>query len=122
LRHRYLAIQQRLAVRDPGRQLVMGKRNCSVLIRRLIQACAVSLERRRSRLSLLSGELDAVSPLSILSRGYSLVYRLSDGRLVRRAGEVSRDEQLLVLPREGAIVCRVLSNEGDRGRIFRKED
>jgi exodeoxyribonuclease VII large subunit len=121
-RHRYLDIQQRLAVRDPGRQLVMGKRDCSALMRRLIQACLVSLERKRSGLKMLSGELDAVSPLSVLSRGYSLVYRLSDGRLVRRAEEVSRDEQLLVLPKQGAILCRVLSNEEDRERLLQKED
>ena len=111
---RYLDLRERLAVHEPGRQLSLAKAESCSLSRRLIRAGSLSVERRRHLLAALSGKLDAVSPLAVLARGYSLVYRTPGGELVRRAEQVAEGERLFIRPEKGTILCKVLSAGKDR--------
>jgi exodeoxyribonuclease VII large subunit len=65
------------------------------------------LERRRRRFSELAVRLDALSPLSVLGRGYGLIRRLADGRIVRRSADVALDDELELQLAEGSIGARV---------------
>ena len=47
------------------------------------------LERFNNRLCSLTAMLDSLSPLAVLKRGYSIVRRLSDGKIIRRADDIS---------------------------------
>ncbi len=107
-------LQGRLVANRPERRLVMARSALSSLSQRLMRAALVSIERRRHSLAVLSKELDAVSPLAVLARGYSLVYRVSSGEIVRNSEEVIRGERLLIRPEKGDILCEVLSLEGER--------
>jgi exodeoxyribonuclease VII large subunit len=49
-------------------------------------------EHRRFRL--LEARLDAMSPLKVMSRGYSVVFRKTDARVVRGASEVKPGDEL----------------------------
>jgi exodeoxyribonuclease VII large subunit len=66
----------------------------------------------------LSGKLNAVSPLAVLARGYSLVYRTPGGELVRRAEQVAEGDSLLIRPEKGAIFCKVLSTGKDQDKVL----
>jgi len=115
----YSDLQERLVTNDPGRQLVIARTVSSTLLQRLIRDALLSIERKRHSLAILSKELDAVSPLAVLARGYSLVYRVSSGEIVRSPEEVIRGERLLIRPEKGTILCKVLSLEGERDRMPR---
>ncbi len=52
-------------------------------------------------------ELGALSPLSVLSRGYSLTHRADNNALVTRAESLSKDEQVRVRLSRGEIFCTV---------------
>jgi len=65
------------------------------------------LDRRRRRFSELAARLDALSPLSVLGRGYGLIRRIADGRIVRRAADVALDDELDLRLAEGTIGARV---------------
>jgi len=118
----YLNLRERLVVHEPGKQLDLAKAESCSLSRRLVQAGSVSIERRRHCLATLSGKLNAVSPLAVLARGYSLVYRTSGGKLVRRAGQVTEGERLLIRPEKGAILCKVLSTGKDQDKVLSQTD
>jgi len=53
------------------------------------------------------GKLGALSPLSVLSRGYSLTQRVEDQTVVQDAGTLQKDDQVRVRFAKGEAVCRV---------------
>jgi exodeoxyribonuclease VII large subunit len=59
----------------------------------------------------LGRELQAVSPLGTLGRGYAIVRRSADGRVVRAFDEVAPGDQVEALLDRGALICRVESLE-----------
>jgi exodeoxyribonuclease VII large subunit len=95
---------------SPRPRLQDGRRQVSHLEARLPLAMRRRLERERAVLSALVGRLEALSPLSVLSRGYALVRKGAAGPVVRRAGDVTRGEQLTIrLDRGDALDVRVES-------------
>ncbi len=82
-----------LAVQNPRRQLQQQQQHCRQLNSRLQRAMTLNLQRKSERLSRLSHNLDTVSPLATLSRGYAIVQK-ADGSVVRHATELSVGERL----------------------------
>jgi exodeoxyribonuclease VII large subunit len=70
------------------------------------------LEDAGGRLGVAAAALDALSPLSVLKRGYSIAQD-AEGRLVRHAREVSVGDNLRLKLAEGSLRCRVLEKEAD---------
>lgn len=66
-----------------------------------------AVDDRRHRLGRLAAGLEALSPLSVLARGYSLTTR--DGSLVRRASDVAAGDRLETRLGSGRVVSRVES-------------
>lgn len=53
------------------------------------------------------GKLGSLSPLSVLSRGYSLTQRIEDQMVVQDAETLQKDDQVRVRFAKGEAVCRV---------------
>lgn len=68
------------------------------------------LELRRAQLSNLAGKLETLSPLSTLSRGYSICQD-RDGQVVRRSQQVQVGEVVQIRLHEGGLVCKVEGRE-----------
>lgn len=95
---RHLGPQVRLA---GSRQQVDG------LAGRLEQAINRHLERWRGRLEMDRARLNAVGPLATLSRGYAIVRRDDDGRIVRSVGDVAAGDRLRVRVADGSFDAAV---------------
>ncbi len=65
------------------------------------------LNQKVANLAHISGRLDALSPLAVLSRGYGVVRSKSDGRLVNTVDSVSEGDKLEVRVKDGAFCCEV---------------
>ncbi len=78
------------------------------------QRMALSLERsvaqEKKRLAALAASLDALSPLKVLGRGYSIVQR-EDGHVVYDQSQVSIGDGLQVRLGQGSLACRVERKE-----------
>jgi exodeoxyribonuclease VII large subunit len=70
-------------------------------------------EKRRARLGRLAASLDGLSPLSVLGRGYALVWQEAKQRLVRDASEVEAGEALRIRLHAGALRATVTSKENE---------
>jgi exodeoxyribonuclease VII large subunit len=77
----------RLAGESPARRLAVLEARLAGLTPRLVPAGSAAIEARVRRADLAGRALEAVSPLAVLQRGYSIT-RTSDGRAVRSAGEL----------------------------------
>ena len=64
------------------------------------------LLQRRSRLEQLSGQIEALSPLAILERGYALVFD-SSGRVLKDAEQVSAGDEILARLSRGTVTAVV---------------
>ena len=73
---------------------------------RLERAAREAVGRRRRAMAAVAGQLDSLSPLACLARGYSIC-TLPSGEVVTRAGQVSPGASVAVRLREGALECRV---------------
>ena len=85
-------------------RIVQFDRRLRVLIERAIQY-------RREQLQSRMRELQAVSPLATLERGYSITFRADDGELVRDARQVTAGQELRIRLAAGEIRA-VVSDDG----------
>ncbi len=98
-------------LKDPQEGLKEKQRELMLLERRLKLALQNLLARKREELKRLSAHLEAVSPLSVLARGYSLVYRLPARTLVKRAEDVEVGEEIEISLAQGKIRAKVQGKE-----------
>jgi exodeoxyribonuclease VII large subunit len=64
-------------------------------------------EAKRQRLERAVVRLETLSPLAVLARGYSITTTWPEGRVVRSARQVRRDDQVRVRLHAGSLDCRV---------------
>ena len=87
---------------------------------RLGAAAQKNLASLKQRFIHLTAKLDALSPLKVLARGYSLVLT-DDGRVVPRAGQVKPGDKVDIKLYEGQISAAVISvREEDDGEKITK--
>jgi exodeoxyribonuclease VII large subunit len=91
---------------NPVAQTLNSRRVLIDLRGRLERGVHRRLDRARHGLGGAAGRLDSLSPLAVLSRGYSLT-RTPDGRIVRSWREMSAGDAIHVLLHEGSLDCRV---------------
>jgi len=72
----------------------------------LAEALVRDLRRRRQAAASLASRLEALSPLRVLARGYSVT--LKDARVVRKASDVEPGDELRTRLAEGEIRSRVV--------------
>lgn len=98
-----------LATRLPSpRETVLRLRqNVDMLRTRLEGHCLRGLEARQSRWIRLSSLLDAVSPLKVVERGYSIARK--DGALIKSASQLNQNDVLEIAFAKGRALARVES-------------
>ncbi len=94
----------RLARQDAGHRLQVSRERWRALEARLAQAGGRLVEHGRRRQELLASRLAALSPLSVLSRGYALVFDASGG-LVKDAAAVDIGDRLHLQLGKGRIAA-----------------
>lgn len=72
-------------------------------------AAQMQLTRADRQLAALSGKLDALSPLKVLSRGYSIVQK--EGAVVKSTAGLSPGDELSLRMTDGAVTCLVQGKE-----------
>jgi exodeoxyribonuclease VII large subunit len=65
------------------------------------------LVQARSSLGLQVRTLEAVSPLATLHRGYAIVTRVEDGKVIEQSSQVNQGSQLRTKLAKGELICRV---------------
>jgi exodeoxyribonuclease VII large subunit len=97
----------RLRLLAPSTRLALARDRLTAAARRLGTTATTMLRTGRSRLAATAGKLDALSPLATLDRGYAIVQRSDDGRVVRSCDLAPPGTAVEALLADGVLVCRV---------------
>ena len=104
-------LRERLEAFRLDRQLAARRERLERQSDRLAVLFRSETEKRRSRLGRLAASLDGLSPLSVLARGYALVWHEARERLLRDASEVEAGEPLRIRLHKGALRATIVSKE-----------
>lgn len=107
-RTQVLTLDARLSAQSPVLRLAGEHRQLELLKERVGRAFERGMDARRERLGAHMAHLDAVSPLSILARGYALARRDSDERVLRGADDIDVGERLRLRLLHGELLCDVV--------------
>ena len=88
-------VRSRPVLSDPLREVDRREESVTALAERARRSFAAGLQRASDDVGHLSGRLLALSPAATLRRGYAIV-QTRDGRVVRRAADVTAGERLMV--------------------------
>lgn len=107
---RLQGLQRRL--RSPAEKIQIQHLELQRLIRRMQQAMQQHLAGKKHQFSSLSGRLDALSPLKVLGRGYSIIKLEGTGDILRSADQVQEGDLLQLQLAQGEVAAIVAT----RGR------
>jgi exodeoxyribonuclease VII large subunit len=112
---RTLAVgRDRLYAQHPGRILAQRKMALERLSGKLTTKLQREMAGKRTKLGQKVASLDALSPLRVLARGYSLV-TTERGTVVKSASDVAIGDTLEVRLSEGALTARVEASSATKG-------
>ncbi len=106
-------LQQRLETAATA--LISRRKSALISPQRLETAVSGVIRRKRAAYEARTAALDAMSPLKVLARGYSITIR-ENGALVRSSREVDIGEELRLRLAEGSVACKVLRKEESDGQ------
>lgn len=104
---RYDRLHQRLLRYHPQEALLYARRRQSEAERLLKQAMSAVLRDKTRQLASGIRQLDALSPLKVMARGYSLVYDEAGERLIKSLGDVEPGDRITVKVTDGELDCQV---------------
>ena len=93
----------------PGELLDQRRGQVDNLTFRLGQGLQGRLSQEQKRLAALSGTLDALSPLKVLSRGFAVVSKGQD--VVKSAAQASPGDQVRIRLEDGTLSAEILEKE-----------
>lgn len=98
---RLLHAGPQVRIRDEHFQLENLRKN-------MIASTINTLESLKNQLFTRMALLDSLSPLAVLNRGYAIVRRLPDDRIIRKASEVAQETQVQIKVAEGRFDAKVV--------------
>lgn len=99
------SFEKRLALRDPVTNINEQRKELVYLTEKLSILTNSILEDNKSKISALAGKLDALSPLSVISRGYALVEK--DDKPVTKVKELKKDDVISIKLSDGQVKARI---------------
>ena len=100
-------LQRSPALQSPDSYLQQKEKSLELLKNRLIAAENQIISRNNQRYIALTAKLDAMSPLKVLTRGYSMAQN-EDGNVIRSVRQVEAGERITVSLSDGKLSATVM--------------
>ena len=97
-------------LQDPGAYIAQQRKNMEFLKNRLAAAQNQSVAQKQQRYIAAVSKLDAMSPLKVLTRGYS-VTQTESGEIVRSAGQVKAEDRVRIRVSDGSMTAEILDQQ-----------
>ncbi len=100
-------MERRLQRNHPQERLEAAREQQEKAAKALFRAMSVILAKKQAEFAHKLSQLEALSPLKIMERGYSLTYG-PDGKLLKSAAAIQVKEKVTVKLSDGALICEVV--------------
>lgn len=107
LKNRLTAVKESHAFRQPRETIRQYQQRIDDMARNLTREMNHLLGLGRERLATLAGKLESLSPLGVLSRGYSLSLKLPERVVIRKVAALEVGDKVETRVREGGFLSRV---------------
>ncbi len=107
LKHSLARLADSTPFRQPYNMVYQRRLELDFLARSMSKELSLLLEKKKTCLGMLSSKLEALSPFTVLSRGYSIASLERDGRVVKSINEVISGDVLEIMVTDGVIDCTV---------------
>ncbi|MFC7681927.1 exodeoxyribonuclease VII large subunit [Paenibacillus sp. GCM10028914] len=112
-RQKQLSLKQGLIRLNPQVQFELATRRHDGAHRQLTAAMQSLMREKLQHLQSEMRHLDALSPLKVMSRGYSLVYDEKDNKLIKSLSDVQLGDLVNVKVSDGRLQCQVWGMKED---------
>jgi exodeoxyribonuclease VII large subunit len=111
IRQRLGALASRPALARPLDMVHNQSRAVDEFATRLNSVIKLNIRDQQQRLVAISGQLDALSPLAVLGRGYSLTQEAKTGKVITAAKQIKVSQEIRTRLASGSVVSTVNSVE-----------
>lgn len=115
-RERQASLKQRLVRFNPQVQVESASRRWDGTHRQLTAAMQSLMRSKVQHLQAEIRHLDALSPLKVMSRGYSLIYDEQERKLIKSLHDVQPGDLVNVKVSDGSLQCQVWGMKEDNNR------
>lgn len=109
-RQHWQILSQSPVLRDPTGYLSQQRKKLELLANRMIMAQNKQVSQHNQRYIAAVSKLDAMSPLKVLTRGYSMAQK-ENGEIIRSVHQTEQGEQISVRLSDGKLIARILERE-----------
>lgn len=106
-RSQFKELQSNIQQQSPAQAIDYSKKNVEQLTLALSRAAIHSLEQRKQAFSGVIRTLEALNPLSIMNRGFTVPYL--DGKLVKSALQLKPDDEIKLAFHDGEARAKILA-------------
>lgn len=89
------------------RTALINKQDVGHYSSRLLQRTRLAGDQASREVNALSGKLEALSPLQVLERGYSVCLDDRSGELIQDSSKINKGDPVVVILRKGSLDCEV---------------
>ncbi|MGD6795900.1 exodeoxyribonuclease VII large subunit [Metabacillus indicus] len=108
-KERFAALSSRLLRVHPNEKISREKERHQQLVKKMTRDMSVLLKQKQAAFGAMAANLNALSPLKIMDRGYSIAYQ--DDNLVKSISQVKKGDGLHIHLQDGQVICQVTGVE-----------
>ncbi|MBE6748635.1 MAG: exodeoxyribonuclease VII large subunit [Ruminococcaceae bacterium] len=97
--------EKRLNLLSPVNKILNSRQELSNLYEKAVNSLNLKLNEEKAKVSVLASKLDALSPLAVLSRGYSIVY--TDDLPIKSVNDVTKGDNIKIKVTDGEFFATV---------------
>ena len=103
--------EKRLSILSPTNKILNSRQELLNLYEKIVNSIELKLTNEKSNISVLSGKLNALSPLDVLARGYSISY--NNESPITSVKNVKKGDNIKVKVTDGEIFASVTEVKGN---------
>lgn len=105
-------LHNRLLRNEPNKKMIEAKEAQQRLKRSLTRAMQIIFEKKQNKFVHQISKLEALSPLKIMERGYSLTFN-ENQKLISKIAQVNQNDEITVRLSDGSLQCKVMDIKGE---------